>query len=580
MIMKKRLLTALLILTLLFSFSPVTAFASGVTDADGETQDESTSWNVTGSKTASPTELSGDNTQTTVTLSLPEADYKAQADVVFLLDKSSSTDNEALIKSAKELVGKLAEKDNLSVKIGVVEFAENVTVKQDLVELTRDNADTLKAALDTKDSSGTNILGAVQKGEAMLASDTSLDNQDKYLIMLTDGGSTYYSDENGTPMHLCYDSGNDTVSIVSQYDTRLDYNGKYTAEQYAAYNKDSVQALIENGTLANGVQGDLNILGNVGHQYSDYENIDAWTFAKPEGGVYQTLWHKGNDAYITQLEKSFYLVGHELLQAKDSGYHILTVSWPYHPKQDNGASQTKLCDGFMDWIDEYIGSVYAYDGENSSQIFDSLQNELIYLVGSGTVTDTIGDKFDMVLPENGESPFTLTVGGVGLDSVKTGDNQWSFGQADSNGVYPYVVDYSSTGDEQFVWTINVPVDKTAGVQLSYNLNLNDTTQTATWPTNQSAVLDYTSSDGKTTGSMKFEIPQVTYTKTESATPDNPADTDTTGSESTVDTAVDSAASTTPGTGIHSSAFLPIAAVVLAISTGTVVFMIRKRKING
>ena len=54
--------------------------------------ESSSEFDVSGSKTASPTELDWNNRETTVTLSLPSAEYQNEVDIVFVTDSSSSTD--------------------------------------------------------------------------------------------------------------------------------------------------------------------------------------------------------------------------------------------------------------------------------------------------------------------------------------------------------------------------------------------------------------------------------------------------------------------------------------------------------
>jgi hypothetical protein len=144
-----------------------------------------------------------------------------------------------------------------------------------------------------------------------------------------------------------------------------------------------------------------------------------------------------------------------------------------------------------------------------------IKTNIIYLLNSGSVTDVISGDFDLV--NNGtDCPFTLKVGEDSLTGIKspTKDNEWTFGDLDSDNKYPYVIDYEPGNAEQFIWTINVPVMNAKRLQLSYNLLLTASPTTAgTYPydTNKSATLTYTSSDGSRTGSEDFEKPTVTYT---------------------------------------------------------------------
>jgi hypothetical protein len=522
------------------------------------------------SKTA--TELDSNN-DTTVTLNVPSAEYQSKADIVFLLDKSSSTDNSELVDQAKALVEDLSKRENTEVKISVVEFAKEVTVKQDLTVLTADNKNTIEDSLNTTDSSGTNIYGAVKKGEDILASDSTLDNNKKYLVLLTDGGSTYYSDDEGTAMRMYVDNGSSLYGI-SNYDTWIKMKGKYSAEQCANYNADSVQALITKGTLANGVQGDLNVLGKVGNDYSDCASSE-WYLPKTTAGTYQKSDYttgSTTSAYVTQLEKGFYLVGNELLNAKNQGYNVTGVSYPYHSSTDSGTSQTRLAGAFMDWIDQYVGPVYDYDSTDAAasaeKVFASIKDQIINLLDSGTVTDTIADNFDLV--EDGDTcPFTLAIGGKEVSSTNTGTNEWSFGEADASGVYPYVVKYEEGSDEKFVWQINTPILKDAKASLSYKLHIT-ASDGGTYDTNGPTYINYKDSTGKTHGPENFVSPTVTLESTPTPTP-------TAGATATpTATATSTATSKSPDTSDNSSMLIwAIALIVAAAGIGGVITLRRK-----
>jgi hypothetical protein len=61
-----------------------------------ETEETETKFDVSGSKTAAPTELDSKHRETTVTLSLPSAEYQNKIDIVFVMDQSTSIGNAGL----------------------------------------------------------------------------------------------------------------------------------------------------------------------------------------------------------------------------------------------------------------------------------------------------------------------------------------------------------------------------------------------------------------------------------------------------------------------------------------------------
>ena len=149
-------------------------------------------------------------------------------------------------------------------------------------------------------------------------------------------------------------------------------------------------------------------------------------------------------------------------------------------------------------------------------------------IGAGsTVTDTVGKKFDFV------GIKSLTVGGTELKSKADG-NVTYFGDdanalSDSN--YRFKVDYDSTKDE-FVWTINKEVTQSEPVQLTYTVKLSTPETTpGTYGvedlngekklsnaeaekalfTNESAVLNAKNSAGVPVEEQVFPKPSVSYT---------------------------------------------------------------------
>lgn len=141
-------------------------------------------------------------------------------------------------------------------------------------------------------------------------------------------------------------------------------------------------------------------------------------------------------------------------------------------------------------------------------MFSSIKNRILYAIEKGTVTDVIGKDFDLA--------------GVNTFKLKVGDEAWVEGTVSKDNPNEvtfedgkYVVTYTpadGTTEEQFVWTINTPVQNIAPLQLTYKVKLvNVPTEIGEHklPTNEEATLDYTSTNGGT-GSEEFPKPEVTY----------------------------------------------------------------------
>ena len=165
-------------------------------------------------------------------------------------------------------------------------------------------------------------------------------------------------------------------------------------------------------------------------------------------------------------------------------------------------------------VDQSKQPFTASNVEGMDAAVKGLEKQLThYLIQKGTVTDEIGDKFDLVV-DGDVCPFSVKLGDTALTATKTADNVWSFGTANGEGVYPYVLTYVPASDavkESIKWDINVPVDETQKLSLTYKVKLIDTSESGEFDTNNSATLKYTSTDG-TTSQQAFEKPKVKYTK--------------------------------------------------------------------
>ena len=171
-------------------------------------------------------------------------------------------------------------------------------------------------------------------------------------------------------------------------------------------------------------------------------------------------------------------------------------------------SGLEIAKSFDEWIKGEGISDYAAEiteADNVKTMFDAIKDEIIYMVGSGVVTDKITDEFELDQSAGG-CPFKMTKDGESIAASSSGDNSWNFGTA-IDGVYPYVVEYDESS-KTIKWTINVPIENLKKITLSYDLILGEEYPSGTYDTNKSAVLEYTSTDGKHQGEYEFEKPKV------------------------------------------------------------------------
>ena len=225
-------------------------------------------------------------------------------------------------------------------------------------------------------------------------------------------------------------------------------------------------------------------------------------------------------------------------------YHCYAMAVPSWNTADGGHS------AFMGYLNN--------GAENG---FESIKNQILYLVGAGSsVTDTIGDRFDLTDPAQMKLTVDDEQGNSKTYNAETiGENQNQYGfLKQGDGTYAYKVTYTpddkdkKTG-EQIVWTTYVPITNFQHVSLTYQVKLKDSkTEPGTYGqldlngdglidgtntavdssnaiyTNESALLSPKDSAGNEGTSEEFGKPSVSYTvektaPTEPTTPVTPSE---------------------------------------------------------
>ena len=164
---KKKLLATLLAAGMLFSVFPATTSAEAV---------QKTDLGKTAVRTAAD--------EWEVKLSLPALEIRPSADVVLVMDVSSSmkeTDIQEAKAAAIAMCDELAKKQNVDVQVGVVTFDRDAQVVSQLtgdLESVKTEINTITAKADT------NMVAGLMKGKEMLDQSSA---DDQYLVLLSDG---------------------------------------------------------------------------------------------------------------------------------------------------------------------------------------------------------------------------------------------------------------------------------------------------------------------------------------------------------------------------------------------------------
>ena len=436
-------------------------------------------WNVSRSKTA--TALDTSTWTSNVTLSLPSAEEALASDVVFVLDKSTST---KLEDQALGMLNKLKEQakgTEAKVKVGVVIFNKqaNETPLTDLAT----GYETIENAIKQEISSGTNTHAGLLAGKQMLDEDNEVAANRKYLIFVSDGITYMYNAEpTVTAWSFMADSWNHWANPEN-------WNSKYgnnnPPDDWSAW-------MTEIGT-------------QVKDQGTQYE------YPYEPSGKTATNWTPEDDTYknyANSIDKALYLTYQVYQEAQTQGYNCYAVA-------NESSTGYSWGPAFM----HYLANGQTVD-------FDKIQNDILYAVSAGsTVEDQMGDAFDFV-----PGSLKLTVGGTELKSKADG-NMTYFGDDVENlseNNCRFKVLYAPDTDA-FVWTINENVSNFAPVQLTYTVKL---TKPETDPgtygtedlkgeknvpadkalfTNKRAVLNAINSAGAPLNPLDFPKPSVSYT---------------------------------------------------------------------
>ena len=517
------LLALIMMMTMIPALAETVVITGTLQNPNPEITPDNTEWKVSKSKTATNLNVAYESE---ITLSLPSAEEPLVTDVVFVLDKSTSSD---VKDAAVEMLGSLNEQvkaTSAKVKVGVVIFNEKDNLVLNLTELNDENMSKIEEAINYKISSGTNTHAGLLAGKAMLDADTDVDASRKYLIFVSDGITYIFDDEAGTATSIVTENFyHETGEIVSspsmamegamfKYHYSTNIFEKKTVPEYLAQvkswmDKDSTTYWVEYGFSPEAAEKKLASQTNA-NGYSDLTNEEY----KDKADDNDTWDHANN------LDTALYLTDKVYKDAVTAGYHCYAINKSNETNNDN-----------YPWASIFMNYLAGGKGVD----FSDIRDDILYLVGPGsTVTDYMGYvegdyNFDFV---NDAAALSLKVDDDSYAAEKLADNKYGFkpsgNNSDGNNGYDYIVEYfpGEKNAEHFVWTINVPVSNLAPVQLTYAVKLtNPKTAAGTYGTydadgsknckglytNNSAVLSPKNSSGDMGADETFNKPTVSYT---------------------------------------------------------------------
>ena len=452
-------------------------------------------WTISKSKTA--TNLDS-NYESKVTLSLPSAEEKLDSDIVFVVDKSESSEKESALSMLDAIRNQIDE--GTKVNVGVVTF-NTVATQNGFFDLNADY-EAIKEKFDAPAISGTNLHAGILAGVDML-NKSSTDNNRKYLIVISDGITyTYDKDAKIVPYYWLNDGQPYFSKDPYSWDFKYGAGTTFTTDQWNTW-RSKVENILKRETISPVL-------------YSERETLTE------ENGVLAP--QDGN--YTSSVDRTLYY-SYLAYQSASEKYHCYAI--PAHTSKESTYP--------------YRVSFMKYLGGNKEASFNEIKNDILYLIDTGSYVEDYmgyveGDyNFNFI---NDASKLTITVGRGDaqekLDAVKIDDNHYGFGpvtvetdSSDKVTTYRYNLEYipgNMTDTEHFVWHINVPVENLAPVALTYSVKLvNPKSASGTYGqydedgsknysglyTNNSATLYPVDSNSKPGVPENFLKPTVSYT---------------------------------------------------------------------
>lgn len=322
--------------------------------------------------------------QSDVTLSLPAQQETLTSDVVFVLDKSTSAALEEQALAMLETLRTQIRETGGKVKVGVVIFNREAHATG-LLDL-ETQGDAIEEAIQQTISSGTNTHAGLLAGKALLDDDKTVAASRKYLIFVSDGISYLF---------------NESPTAVAWTFTQPGDGG--TEQHFAGPDNWKVQYGSDDPP-ANWAETLQSIRDKVEKQGTEYD------YAYDSGASEYTP-AADQTKYANSVEKALCLTDAVYQAAKEEGYHCYAMT----ATQSEGRQYA--------WGPSFMA--YLAGGESVS--FDTIRNEIVYLLGAGScVVDEIGSgtdnkgnayHFDFV---DDAANLALTVGGPDVHGDKGG----------------------------------------------------------------------------------------------------------------------------------------------------------------
>lgn len=524
----KGLLAVFLAVMLMATCSVAGAVDGSNPDAIEETPEEET--NEPSINKAADLRLDEDY-RATVTMTMPSDAVPLETDVVFVLDKSTSADVEKQIEVLLENLVQQVRNTNAIVNVGVVIFNAEANVECELTPLNDNTIQTIKNAVAADYKSGTNSHAGLLAGEKLLEAGGATASR-KYLIFVSDG-ITYIYGENDTSIITEY-KNDGSIGLWCGPDCWSLLHGKEapTVEGWETWysllkgaNSSQLEYALSMGVsytdIWKPVSDKLQEAKNEGLTPEEKQEIIAEAYRMTRGSYIK--YNNGESMnYPSTVDVALFKTA-SLFKELEGNYNVYAVLNKENKDHPWGAT-------YMRWL----AGVKQVD-------FSSIQNDLCYLYGAGTVvTDVMGSgvyadgkpyDFDFVanadlikikysmLDENNE----LIVKEYSPEYMETieGNTYFYFGSEVKEYDYAFELVYYPNGNDQvkeehFELTFGRDIKLGEQVQLTYEVELAEAYR-KTEPglfddllTNEIAYIDPVDSEGNPGTKEEFPVPETSY----------------------------------------------------------------------
>lgn len=436
---KHRVFAGILAAVMLLCVAP-SALAADAAQYNGPTPGQKNHNGILLDKTAES--LNG-NMETTMTLTISAPSDQNPVAVEFVLDGTSSLYSAGDLTLVKTLAEQLRSTfvKNENVYVGVTVFgnkAKTVLPMTTVPEaIDEDLADSVADLLQTTDSlRGSNVQSGIRAGLADLEGAALPADTEKYMVLVTDGGS--YSWLNGT------ESVRNTYTADGQTHDLM--NDDAAEGGYDAF--PSLNALL--GENIPSAPQNVTVSGN-----------------EPLAEAVQAI--KDDENRYTNFETGVYWAAKELETIPDD-VNLFTVGRDYYADDEDLSALTELAGEFVDMAVamDSTGISAGLSADNLSDAFAKIAGEMNVAVSAGsTVVDYMGktqtdrgenEIYDFDLEK--DAPITLRVGSQTYTGTLGTDNTITF--ADGSRLV-----YTDGADEHFTLTLGTDMVRGGKVSITY-----------------------------------------------------------------------------------------------------------------